>query len=129
MDDGRYLLTNILEMFSLHSLENSQVPCIFLIDGHRTHVTYQLSELCSELGIIFVSIKWFYSIKTQHCYSHRHPSMATCFSLFWTIFRPIFSSRRYNRCALYVIGSHTVYRVCVKTIIKVIKFKTLLNRV
>ena len=52
-------------MFSLHSLENSQVLFILLIDGHCTHVTYQLSELCSELGIIFIKIKWFYSVKTQ----------------------------------------------------------------
>ena len=51
-------------------------------------------------------------------YNHQHPSMATCFGSFWPIFRPIFSSRRYNRHALYIMGSHTVYRVCVKTIIK-----------
>jgi len=34
-------------------------------------------------------------------HNHQHPSMATCFGLFYTIFRPIFSCRRYNLCALY----------------------------
>ena len=39
---------------------------------------------------------------TTKAYSHMHPSMATCFGLYQPIFRPIFSSRKYNRCALIV---------------------------
>jgi hypothetical protein len=31
-------------------------PASLSVDGHRNHVTYQLSELCSELGIILLSI-------------------------------------------------------------------------
>jgi hypothetical protein len=31
-------------------------PAKLSVDGHRTHLTYQLSELCSELGIILLCI-------------------------------------------------------------------------
>jgi len=50
---------------------------------------------------------------TTIAYNHKHPSMATCFGLVYTTLRPTFSSRRYNRCALYMLGFHTVYRLCV----------------
>jgi len=32
----------------------SPPPLILFINGHRTHLTYQLSELCSELSIIVI---------------------------------------------------------------------------
>jgi hypothetical protein len=35
---------------------NVMFPANLSVDGHCTHVTYQLSELCSELGIILPSI-------------------------------------------------------------------------
>jgi hypothetical protein len=35
---------------------NVKFPLILSVDGHRTHLTHQLSELCSELGIILISI-------------------------------------------------------------------------
>jgi hypothetical protein len=48
---------NILELFSLHILENIMSSSRNLsVDGHHTHPTYQLSELCSELGITLLSI-------------------------------------------------------------------------
>jgi len=32
----------------------------------------------------------------------------------WTILRPTFICKKYYQCALYIMGSHTVYRVWVK---------------
>ena len=44
-----------------------------------------------------------------------------------TILRPKFNSIRYYQCALYIMGSHTVYRVCVKTIIRVQAIHSFIN--
>jgi hypothetical protein len=54
--------------------------------------------------------------------------MATCFGICYTVFRPIFSRRRYNRFVLYMMGSHIVYMMSVETIIKAGEFKVPLNR-
>jgi hypothetical protein len=35
---------------------NAKFPAQLSVDGHRTHLTYQLSELCSELEITLLSI-------------------------------------------------------------------------
>lgn len=39
-------------------LEKSDVqfPIIYFVDGHKTHLTYHLSELCSKLGIILIAL-------------------------------------------------------------------------
>jgi hypothetical protein len=46
---------NILENLLLYILD---VKCslILFVDGHHTHLTYQLSELSSELVIILISL-------------------------------------------------------------------------
>jgi len=31
---------------------NVKCPLLLFVDGHRTHLTYQLKELCSKLGLI-----------------------------------------------------------------------------
>jgi DDE superfamily endonuclease. len=31
-----------------------EFPLIFFMNGNRTHLTYQLSELCSELSIVLI---------------------------------------------------------------------------
>jgi hypothetical protein len=62
-----------------------------------------------------IEIKLFYSVTTV-AYNYRLSSAVACFGLFQTIFGPLFPSRRYSRCALYIMGSHDVYR-CVKAII------------
>jgi hypothetical protein len=33
---------------------NIKCPLIIFVDGHSTHLTYQLRELCSQLGIIWI---------------------------------------------------------------------------
>jgi hypothetical protein len=35
---------------------NVNFPANLPVDGHRTHLTHQLSELCSELGTTLLSI-------------------------------------------------------------------------
>jgi hypothetical protein len=35
---------------------NVKFPANLSVDGHSTHLTYQLSELCSELGITLLSL-------------------------------------------------------------------------
>jgi len=42
-------------VFALHfGKYNVKCPLILFVDGHRTHLTYQLRELCSHLGIIWI---------------------------------------------------------------------------
>ena len=71
----------------------------------KNYILIQDSPLCfntqNKMG--------FVRRNTTIAYNH-HGYM---FRSFYTIFRPISPSRRYNRCALYIMGSHTVYRVCV----------------
>jgi hypothetical protein len=44
-------------VFASHLGErNGKVPAYLSVDGHCTHLIYQLSELCSELGITLLSI-------------------------------------------------------------------------
>ena len=31
-------------------------PVVYFVDGHKTHLTLQVSRLCSELGIILISL-------------------------------------------------------------------------
>jgi hypothetical protein len=50
--------TSIFEKFSLHIFgkRNVKFSVILSVDGHRTQLTYQLSELCSELGVTLISV-------------------------------------------------------------------------
>ena len=49
---------------------------------------------CSERNVYIKNkIFLFCQNTTIIAYNHQHPSMATCFVIFWIIFRPIFSSR------------------------------------
>jgi len=90
------------------------------VPRHRLSVFFPYGVRPSSRHLKYTGNKMdLFRRNTTVTYNHQHPSMATCFGLFQTIFRPILSSRRYSRCALYITGSHTVYRVCVKTIIKV----------
>jgi hypothetical protein len=44
-------------VFALHFVKyNVKCPRIIFVDGYRTHLTYQLDELCSNLGIILISV-------------------------------------------------------------------------
>lgn len=36
--------------------QNVQFPVILFVDGHRTHLTYKLSQLCTELQIILIAL-------------------------------------------------------------------------
>ena len=116
----RYLYTfDVILQFNNLAIYVHILTCI-KIDSNYVHIYIYV--------YIFIYIKVLFHRNTTVAYNHQHPSMTTCFGLFQTIFRPIFSSRRQSRCALYIMGSHTVYRVCVKTVIKVFNFKTPLNR-
>ena len=35
---------------------NIQLPVVLFVDGHKTHLTYHLSELCKELKIILIAL-------------------------------------------------------------------------
>lgn len=42
-------------VFALHfGTYNVKSPLILFVDGHLTHLTYQLREICSQLGIIWI---------------------------------------------------------------------------
>jgi hypothetical protein len=42
-------------VFALHfGKYNVKCPLILFVDGHLAHLTYQLRELCSQLGIIWI---------------------------------------------------------------------------
>jgi hypothetical protein len=44
-------------VFASHLRKHTvKFPAKLSVDGHRTHLTYQLSEICSELGIILLCI-------------------------------------------------------------------------
>jgi hypothetical protein len=43
-------------VFALHFVKYVKCPRILFVDGYRTHRTYQLDELCSNLGIILISV-------------------------------------------------------------------------
>lgn len=47
-------ITNIFHPF----LQNQKIelPVILFVDGHRTHLTYQTSEVCTQLGIILIAL-------------------------------------------------------------------------
>jgi hypothetical protein len=51
-------LTNILDMFFAPHLGkcNIKFPLILYVYGHRTHLTFKLSELCYEWGINLISL-------------------------------------------------------------------------
>lgn len=36
--------------------ENTQFPIILFVDGHKTHLTYQTSQMCCDLGIILIAL-------------------------------------------------------------------------
>ena len=36
--------------------KNTHFPIILFLDGHKTHLTYQLSQLCSKLEIILICL-------------------------------------------------------------------------
>lgn len=36
--------------------KGTKFPIIFFVDGHATHLTYELSQLCTDLGIILISL-------------------------------------------------------------------------
>ena len=49
--------TSILEIFSLHILQiYVMFPVLLIVIRHCTQSSYHLSELCSELGLILVSL-------------------------------------------------------------------------
>jgi hypothetical protein len=44
-------------IFALHfGKYNVKLPLILFVDGCRTHLSYQLGELCSNLGINLISV-------------------------------------------------------------------------
>lgn len=36
--------------------ENVTLPVILFVDGHKSHINYELSEKCKELGIVLVAL-------------------------------------------------------------------------
>ncbi|KAJ8943143.1 hypothetical protein NQ318_022884 [Aromia moschata] len=47
----------IKNVFHKHLVKtNVTFPVILFVDGHRTHLTYQLSLLCSELNIVLIAL-------------------------------------------------------------------------
>lgn len=47
----------IKNVFHKHLLEtNVEFPVILFVDGHRTHLTYQLSQLCTDLKIVLIAL-------------------------------------------------------------------------
>lgn len=47
-------IANIFHPFLLQN--NIKLPVILFVDGHKSHLTYQLSTLCSDLQIILVAL-------------------------------------------------------------------------
>lgn len=47
-------IANIFYPFLLKN--NIRLPVILFIDGHKGHLTYQLSQLCSDLKIILIAL-------------------------------------------------------------------------
>lgn len=47
-------IANVFHPFLIEN--NIQFPVIFFIDGHKSHFTYQLSNLCSQLNIILIAL-------------------------------------------------------------------------
>ena len=77
--------------------------CVRFMNLRRSLRSGEKITLCVEIICFFL-----FRRNTTITYNHQHHNMATCFGLFWTIFRPVFSSRRYSRCALCVMGSHAI---------------------
>lgn len=47
----------IANIFNKYLVENNiEKPVILFVDGHKTHLTLQISELCNQLGIILVAL-------------------------------------------------------------------------
>lgn len=47
----------LIDAFGLY-LENKEIqkPVILFVEGHKSHLSYQISELCCELGIILIAL-------------------------------------------------------------------------
>lgn len=52
----KHTILTLMHLLVLLGVGNLHVkfPLILFINGHHTHLTYQLSELCSELSIILI---------------------------------------------------------------------------
>lgn len=47
-------IANVFHPFLIDN--NIQFPVILFVDGHKSHLTYQLSNLCSQLNIILIAL-------------------------------------------------------------------------
>ena len=111
-----YQKRQIAALYTHSQLATATTNCQGII--LKWNQNYLLVQQETSRCVLILKIVLFRPNTKKIAYNHQYTSTATRFGLFWTIFRPTFSRRRYNRSALYSMGSHTVYRMCVKTIIR-----------
>lgn len=47
---------HIGNIFYLHLKQNIKFPVILFVDGHKSHLTYEVSQLCTQKKIILVPL-------------------------------------------------------------------------
>jgi hypothetical protein len=83
---------------------------------HTFNILIQHIPFCFNINN---KINRFIPSKHNDIHSHEHPSMATCFGRFLDHPQTNICLQNCYQCALYIMGSYTVYRMCYSNITKV----------